>query len=103
MTSTDTNVTPIVSALSATVDMQDRVVSGSDITFTGTTNVTFDDAFVVTPAIGLSLANLTDGDRYTITNKIRTGFTINTFTGGSASTNAVTLDYVAKGYGKELT
>jgi len=103
MTSTDTNVTPIVSALSATVDMQDRVVSGSDITFTGTTNVTFDDAFVVTPAIGLSLANLTDGDRYTITNKTRTGFTINTFTGGSASTNAVTLDYVAKGYGKELT
>jgi len=103
MTSTDTNVTPVVSALSATIDMQDRVVSGSDITFTGTTNITFDDAFVVTPALGISLANLTDGDRYTITNKTRTGFTINTFTGGSASTNAVTLDYVAKGYGKELT
>ena len=103
MTSTDTNVTPVVSALSATIDMQDRVVSGSDITFTGTTNITFDDAFAATPAIGLSLANLTDCDRYTITNKTRTGFTINTFTGGSASTNAVTLDYVAKGYGKELT
>jgi len=103
MTSTDTNVTPVVSALSATIDMQDRTTSGNDITFTGTTNVTFDDAFAATPAIGLSLANLTDGDRYTITSKTRTGFTINTFTGGSASTNAVTLDYVAKGYGKELT
>lgn len=103
LSSTDTNVTPVVSALSATIDMQDRVVSGSDIVFTGTTNVTFDDAFAATPAIGLSLANLTDGDRYTITSKTRTGFTINTFTGGSASTNAVTLDYVAKGYGKELT
>jgi len=103
LSSTDTNVTPVVSALSATIDMQDRVVSGSDITFTGTTNITFDDAFAATPAIGLSLANLTDGDRYTMTNKTRTGFTINTFTGGSASTNAVTLDYVAKGYGKELT
>jgi len=103
MTSTDTNVTPVVSALSATIDMQDRTTSGSDITFTGTTNITFDDAFAATPAIGLSLANLTDGDRYTITSKTRTGFTINTFTGGSASTNAVTLDYVAKGYGKELT
>ena len=103
LSSTDTNVTPVVSALSATVDMQDRTASGSDITFTGTTNVTFDDAFAVTPAIGLSLANLTNGDRYTITNKTRTGFTINTFTGGSASTNSVTLDYVAKGYGKELT
>jgi len=103
LSSTDTNVTPVVSALSVTIDMSDRVVSGSDITFTGTTNITFDDPFVVTPAIGLSLADLTNGDRYTITNKTRTGFTINTFTGGSASTNAVTLDYVAKGYGKELT
>jgi hypothetical protein len=103
LSSTDTNVTPVVSALSVTVDMPDRTTSGSDITFTGTTNVTFDDAFAATPAIGLSLANLTNGDRYTITNKTRTGFTINTFTGGSASTNSVTLDYVAKGYGKELT
>ena len=103
LSSTDTNVTPVVSALSATIDMQDRTTSGSDITFTGTTNITFDDPFAATPAIGLSLANLTNGDRYTITNKTRTGFTINTFTGGSASTNAVTLDYVAKGYGKELT
>ena len=103
LSSTDTNVTPIVSALSATVDMQDRTTSGSDITFTGTTNITFDDPFAATPAIGLSLADLTNGDRYTITNKTRTGFTINTFTGGSASTNEVTLDYVAKGYGKELT
>ena len=103
LSSTNSNATPVVSALSATVDMQDRTTSGSDITFTGTTNITFDDAFAVTPAIGLSLANLTNGDRYTITNKTRTGFTINTFTGGSASTNSVTLDYVAKGYGKELT
>ena len=103
MTSTNTNVTPVVSALAAIVDMPDRVESGNDITFTGTTNVTFNTGFAATPAIGLSLANLTDGDRYTITSKTRTGFTINTFTGGSASTNAVTLDYVAKGYGKEIT
>tara|TARA_B100001093_G_scaffold175586_2_gene168342 strand:+ start:12044 stop:14902 length:2859 start_codon:yes stop_codon:yes gene_type:complete len=103
MTSTNTNVTPVVSALAAIVDMPDRVESGNDITFTGTTNVTFATGFAATPAIGLSLANLTDGDRYTITSKTRTGFTINTFTGGSTSTNAVTLDYVAKGYGKEIT
>ena len=103
MTSTNTNVTPVVSALAAIVDMPDRVESDNDITFTGTTNVTFATGFAATPAIGLSLANLTDGDRYTITSKTRTGFTINTFTGVSASTNAVTLDYVAKGYGKEIT
>jgi len=103
MTSTDTNVTPLVSALSASVDMPDRTEAQADITFTGTKTVTFPTAFKATPAIGLSLANLTDGDRYTITGKSRTGFTINTFTAGSASTNAVTLDYVAKGFGKELS
>lgn len=103
MTSTDTNVTPLVSALSASIDMPDRTEAQADITFTGTKAVTFPTAFKATPAIGLSLANLTDGDRYTITSKSRTGFTINTFTGGSASTNAVTLDYVAKGFGKELS
>ena len=103
MTSTDTNVTPLVSALSASIDMPDRTEAQADITFTGTKAVTFPTAFKATPAIGLSLANLTDGDRYTITGKSRTGFTINTFTAGSASTNAVTLDYVAKGFGKELS
>jgi len=103
MTSTDTNVTPLVSALSASIDMPDRTEAQADITFTGTKAVTFPTAFKATPAIGLSLANLTDGDRYTITSKSRTGFTINTFTGGSTSTNAVTLDYVAKGFGKELS
>ena len=103
LSSTDTNVTPLVSALSASIDMEDRTESGADIVFTGTKAVTFATPFKATPAIGLSIANLTDGDRYTITNKTRNGFTINTFTGGSASTNAVTLDYVAKGFGKELS
>ena len=65
--------------------------------------MTFTNAFANVPAIGISLADMTDGDRYTITNKSRTGFTMNIFTGSSVSTNAVTLDYVAKGYGKELT
>ena len=103
LTSTDSNVTPLVSALSASIDMEDRTESGADIVFTGTKAVTFATPFKAVPAIGLSLANLTNGDRYTITNKTRNGFTINTFTGGSASTNSATLDFVAKGFGKELS
>ena len=103
LATTNPNATPVVSTLGVNVDMPDRVTSGQNITFTGTTNITFNDAFKATPAIGISLADLANGDRYTITNKTRSGFTMNTFTGGSASTNPVTLDYVAKGYGKELT
>jgi hypothetical protein len=100
--STNLNATPSVSDLSISVDMPDRVVAGNDITFTGSTNVSFGKAYAIIPAIGISLANLTEGDRYTITNKTRSGFTMNIFTGNSVSTNPVTLDYVAKGYGKEL-
>jgi len=101
--STNTQASPLISTLSATVDMPDHTASESDITFTGSKAVTFAKAFKAAPSIGLSLANLADGDRYTITSKSRTGFTINIFTGSSASTNAITMDYVAKGFGKEIT
>lgn len=101
--STNSQASPLISTLSATVDMPDHTAAESDISFTGSKAVTFAKAFKATPSIGLSLANLADGDRYTITSKSRTGFTINILTGNSASTNAITMDYVAKGFGKEIT
>ena len=101
--STNVNASPVVKTLSVVVDMPDRVAAANDITFTGTTNVTYAKPFKVAPSVGISLANLANGDRYTMTNKTRTGFTMNIFTGNSVSTNSVTLDYVAQGYGKEVT
>jgi hypothetical protein len=103
MTSSGGTATPAVRALAAQIDMPERVQAQSDIAFTGTTNITFPSAFKDTPAIGIALANLADGERYTITSKSRTGFTITIYDGLSVSTNSVDLDYVAKGYGKELT
>jgi hypothetical protein len=100
--STQPSSTPAIRALSAIVDMPDRVESQSDITFTGLQVVTFPNAFKVAPAVGVAIS-LANGDRYDITSKTRNGFTIRTFTGTSASTNPATFDYVAKGYGKELT
>ena len=100
-TSSD-SATPSIRALSAIVDMPDRVDAGDDISYTGTTTVTFPFAFKATPAVGIA-ATLADGDRYAITGKNRTGFTITTYTGGSVSSNPMTFDYIAKGYGKELT
>lgn len=100
-TSSD-SAAPSIRELSAAVDMPDRVEGDSDITYTGSTTVTFPHAFKTTPAIGVAAA-LADGDRYAITSKSRTGFTITTYTGASVSTNSMTFDYVAKGYGKELS
>jgi hypothetical protein len=93
---------PAVRQLAAIVDMAVRVESASDITYTGTYAVTFPAAFKDTPAIGISVS-LANGDRYVISGKSRTGFTIETYTGESLSINPATFDYVAKGYGKELT
>jgi hypothetical protein len=95
------DVAPAVTELTATVDMPDRLESDDDITYTGSNVVTFPVAFKATPAIGIA-ATLADGDRYVISNKSRTGFTITTYTGASVSTNATTFDYVAKGYGREI-
>ena len=99
---TDPANAPAVRELSVEVDMPDRVEADDDITYTGSRVITFPAAFRVAPALGIAAA-LADGDRYVITEKSRTGFTITTFTGASVSTNPTTIDYVAKGYGKELT
>jgi hypothetical protein len=100
--SSNANNAPAVRELSVEVDMPDRLESDDDITYTGSQVVTFPSAFKATPAIGIA-ASLADGDRYEISSKSRTGFTITTYTGGSVSSNPTTIDYVAKGYGKELT
>ena len=93
---------PSVSSLNVQIDMPDRVESEDDITYTGSRVVSFPSSFRAKPAIGIA-ATLADGDRYAITGKSRSGFTITTYTGASISSNAVTFDYVAKGYGKELS
>jgi hypothetical protein len=93
---------PAVTELVARIDMPDRVESGSGITYTGSQSITFPVAFKVTPAIGLA-TTLANGDRYEISSRSRAGFTITTYTGVTVSSNPTTIDYVAKGYGKEIT
>jgi hypothetical protein len=98
---TSTKMAPAVTSLVAKIDMPDRLESGSDLTYTGSRVITFPVAFRDTPALGIT-AVLASGDRYIISAKSRTGFTITTLTGASTSTNPTTIDYVAKGYGREI-
>jgi hypothetical protein len=101
--SADLSASPAITNLSVVVDMPDRVESQSDLTFTGTVNVTYPNPFKAVPAIGLSLANMLSGQRYEITSKTTSGFSLTVYdSGGGVATNSVTLDYVAKGYGKGL-
>ena len=102
MTCSNAAASPAIRELRAEIDMPERTQSEVDITFTGTKSVTFPTKFKDVPALGISLANLADGERYVITNKTRAGFDIEIFDGVTQSTNSVTLDYVAKGFGKEI-
>jgi hypothetical protein len=98
MQSDDLGSTPLVSALSVTIDMEDRIVSESDVVSgTGIKTVTYPITYKIVPALGVTAQNMTTGDSYSITSKSTTGFQI-AFTNSGASGISRTFDYIAKGY-----
>jgi len=102
LSTTNSNSTPKVSAVTVKADMPVRTEAEEDITSgAGAFNVTFSEPFKVTPAIGIA-AVMQTGDFYEITSKSRTGFTI-TFKDSGGSAVSRVFDYVARGYGREET
>jgi hypothetical protein len=101
LTTTDSEATPSVSALSVTVDMPDRVIADI-VSGTGSKAITFSPTFKDLQGVGISAQNLASGDYYAITSKSASGFTI-TFYNSSNSAISRTFDYVAKGYGELVT
>ena len=99
MTSSDLASTPVVSALSVTLDMEDRILSGNDISSgTGTYSVTFTNPFYSSNyAIGITAQSLDTGDYFTISNKTVNGFNV-AFKNSAGSGVTKTFDYLAKGY-----
>ena len=100
LTSTDTEASPKVSALSVTVDMPDRTVAEADIASgAGAKAVTFSPAFKSLQGVGIAAQNLSSGDYYAITSKSATGFTITFYNSSDVAVDR-TFDYVARGYGE---
>jgi hypothetical protein len=99
MTSSDLASTPVVSALSVTLDMEDRILSGNDISSgTGTYSVTFTNPFYSSNyAIGITAQSLDTGDYFTISSKTVNGFNV-AFKNSAGSGVSKTFDYLAKGY-----
>ena len=98
MQSDDGGATPLVSVLSVTVDMEDRITSESNVSSgTSTKTVTFPITYKIIPAIGVTAQNMTTGEVYTITNKSTTGFQI-AFTNSGGSGVSRTFDYIASGF-----
>jgi hypothetical protein len=94
---------PAIYELSASVDMQNRTIADSDLV-SGTSpsgyTVTFSPAMNLLEGIGISAQNLDQNERYNITAKDETGFTIIFYQGsGTGTVISREFDYVAKGYG----
>ena len=98
MESDDLGSTPLVSVLSVTVDMEDRITSEANvISGTSTKTITFPITYKIVPALGVTAQNMTTGEAYAITNKSTTGFQI-AFTNSGGSGVSRTFDYIAKGF-----
>ena len=97
--SLDLSSTPVISALSVTIDMQDRILSGNDIVSgTGTYNVVFTNPFYSSNyAVGITGQGLNTGDFFTISSKTVNGFNV-AFKNSSGTGVSRTFDYIAKGY-----
>ena len=95
----DLSSTPVISALSVSIDMPDRIFSGNDIVSgTGTYNVVFTNPFYSNSyAVGITAQGLNTGDFFTISNKTVNGFDI-AFKNSSSTGVTRVFDYLSKGY-----
>ena len=91
--------TPVITALSVTVDMPDRIFSGNDITSgTGTYSVVFTLPFYsANYAVGITAQGMATGDYFLLTSKSTTGFNV-AFKNSSGTGISKSFDYIAKGY-----
>jgi hypothetical protein len=97
--SRDNQTTPVISALSVSVDLEDIIQSGNDIVSgSSTKSVTFAKPFYNNQyALGITAQGLSTGDYYLLQNKSTTGFDI-TFKNSSGTDISKTFDYLSKGF-----
>ncbi len=99
LTSTDLASTAVVSAVTVTVDMPDRIFSGNDISSgTSTKTVSFTTPFKTTAyAVGITGENMATGDFFTVSNKTVNSFDV-LFKNSSGTNVSRTFDFIAKGF-----
>ena len=97
--SRDGATTPVISALSVSVDMIDRIQSGNDIVSgTGTKTVSFTNPFkTVNYAVGITGQGMATGDYFLVESKTINGFNV-TFKNSSNTVISRTFDFLAKGF-----
>ena len=99
LTSTDLASTPVVSAVTVTIDMPDRIFSGNDIVSgTSAKTVTFTNPYKsVNYAVGITGEDMATGDFFTVSNKTINGFDV-LFKNSGETNVSRTFDFIAKGF-----
>ena len=99
LTSRDGVTTPVVNEATVTIDMEDRIFSGNDITSgAGTKTVTFTNPFkTINYAVGITGEDLATGDFFIVENKTVNSFDV-TFKNSSGTAISRTFDFLAKGF-----
>jgi hypothetical protein len=99
LTSRDNSSTPVVSEVTVTIDMPDRIFSGNDIVSgAGTKTVTFTNPYKsVNYAVGITGENMATGDFFVVENKTINGFNV-TFKNSGGTAVSRTFDFIAKGF-----
>ena len=101
MTTKNPFATPKVTAVSVTLDMDDRIEAGDDISFTGSITITYSKEFQAPPSVGVTIQDLQNLTRSRIYDKTATGFSVEILdNNGVQSSGQVSMDWLAKGYGE---
>ena len=99
LTSSDLASTPVVEEVSVTIDMEDRIFSGNDISSgAGTKTVTFTNPYKsANYALGITGQGMATGDFFLVESKTINGFNV-TFKNSSGTSISKTFDFIAKGF-----
>ena len=99
LTSSDLASTPVVEEISISIDMEDRIFSGNDITSgAGTKTVSFTNPYkTVNYAVGITGEDMSTGDFFIVESKTINGFNV-TFKNASGTAISKTFDFIAKGF-----
>jgi len=101
LTSNFETITPIISGLTAVIDMPDRVDYGNDlVSGAATYSVVFSPWFKELRSVTIAAQNMATGDYYAISGKTRTGFDV-IFRNSAGTAISRTFDYQAIGFGRE--
>ena len=99
LTSSDLASTPVVEEISISIDMEDRIFSGNDITSgAATKTVSFTNPYkTVNYAVGITAEDMATGDFFIVESKTINGFNV-TFKNSGGTAVSKTFDYISKGY-----